>query len=108
MELTTMKYHVNQNVAHIVFSRAEAANAVNPIFCKDLKAVMEAIKDDESVRSVVVTAEGKVFCAGGDLKEFKAAGEELPDVVEAMLEDCLLYTSPSPRDRTRSRMPSSA
>ena len=24
------------------------------------------------------------------------------------LEDCLLYTSPSPRDRTRSRMPSSA
>ena len=28
------------------------------------------------------------------------------DVV--LLEDCLLYTSPSPRDRTRSRMPSSA
>ena len=27
---------------------------------------------------------------------------------EAMLMDCLLYTSPSPRDRTRSRMPSSA
>ena len=24
------------------------------------------------------------------------------------MEDCLLYTSPSPRDRTRSRMPSSA
>ena len=24
------------------------------------------------------------------------------------LSDCLLYTSPSPRDRTRSRMPSSA
>ena len=23
-------------------------------------------------------------------------------------QDCLLYTSPSPRDRTRSRMPSSA
>ena len=26
----------------------------------------------------------------------------------ARLDDCLLYTSPSPRDRTRSRMPSSA
>ena len=25
-----------------------------------------------------------------------------------MLDVCLLYTSPSPRDRTRSRMPSSA
>ena len=26
----------------------------------------------------------------------------------ALAKDCLLYTSPSPRDRTRSRMPSSA
>ena len=28
--------------------------------------------------------------------------------IRELLEDCLLYTSPSPRDRTRSRMPSSA
>ena len=28
--------------------------------------------------------------------------------IEGLLQDCLLYTSPSPRDRTRSRMPSSA
>ena len=28
--------------------------------------------------------------------------------VRALAKDCLLYTSPSPRDRTRSRMPSSA
>ena len=31
-----------------------------------------------------------------------------PDSRLARLEVCLLYTSPSPRDRTRSRMPSSA
>ena len=29
-------------------------------------------------------------------------------VSEGVYEVCLLYTSPSPRDRTRSRMPSSA
>ena len=29
-------------------------------------------------------------------------------LTRAKLESCLLYTSPSPRDRTRSRMPSSA
>ena len=28
--------------------------------------------------------------------------------VRASIDACLLYTSPSPRDRTRSRMPSSA
>ena len=32
----------------------------------------------------------------------------LTPVIKGYLTDCLLYTSPSPRDRTRSRMPSSA
>ena len=35
-------------------------------------------------------------------------GLELLKRIETDLSDCLLYTSPSPRDRTRSRMPSSA
>ena len=36
----------------------------------------------------------------------RAAGLGVP--VYAVRDTCLLYTSPSPRDRTRSRMPSSA
>ena len=39
----------------------------------------------------------------GNLGEFK---ENSPN--SGIFKDCLLYTSPSPRDRTRSRMPSSA
>ena len=42
------------------------------------------------------------FTNEDDLK--RAKREQLENVIEA----CLLYTSPSPRDRTRSRMPSSA
>ena len=34
---------------------------------------------------------------------------DLPtDLIVSQIDSCLLYTSPSPRDRTRSRMPSSA
>ena len=35
-------------------------------------------------------------------------GKVTPVQLSAVLMGCLLYTSPSPRDRTRSRMPSSA
>ena len=38
-------------------------------------------------------------------------GSGMSGIAEVLLNqgyDCLLYTSPSPRDRTRSRMPSSA
>ena len=34
--------------------------------------------------------------------------DELADIKQQWDNNCLLYTSPSPRDRTRSRMPSSA
>ena len=44
--------------------------------------------------------------------EVEPDNPEIPMVmaieIHAQNEDCLLYTSPSPRDRTRSRMPSSA
>ena len=39
---------------------------------------------------------------GDDYEAFKI------EKSEKLLDACLLYTSPSPRDRTRSRMPSSA
>ncbi len=87
MEFSTMDYKTKNNVGYIHFSRPEGANAVNPTFCRDLKNVMLEIESDENVRSVAVTAEGKVFCAGGDLKEFHAAGSDLPGVVADMLED---------------------
>ena len=39
---------------------------------------------------------------------YQAVYANLEDVQAAREDVCLLYTSPSPRDRTRSRMPSSA
>ena len=41
-------------------------------------------------------------------REYLSDAEAQADVDSAVTDTCLLYTSPSPRDRTRSRMPSSA
>ena len=46
-----------------------------------------------------------------DIAFFQQTAEYLPNLSDTevyLLNTCLLYTSPSPRDRTRSRMPSSA
>ncbi len=48
---------------------------------------MIEIEFDPAVKAVSVTAEGKVFCAGGDLKLFHEAGEALPAVAADMLVD---------------------
>ncbi|QNA82607.1 enoyl-CoA hydratase/isomerase family protein [Sphingomonas sp. So64.6b] len=87
MELETIRYDVREGVAHIRFARPEEANAVNPIFSRDFRAVMLAVEFDNAVKAVSVTAEGPVFCAGGDLKAFHAAGEDLPKLASDMLID---------------------
>ncbi|MCP3991932.1 MAG: enoyl-CoA hydratase [Actinomycetia bacterium] len=87
MDLTTIDYEVRDGVAHVRFARPEGANAVNPTFSRDLRAVMLEIEWDDEVKAVSVTAEGKVFCAGGDLKEFHAAGDGLPKLASGMLTD---------------------
>ena len=45
---------------------------------------------------------------GGPIAQLVPAMQKLNDYYVAQQDFCLLYTSPSPRDRTRSRMPSSA
>ena len=39
---------------------------------------------------------------------WSSEGETEDERISKLFDNCLLYTSPSPRDRTRSRMPSSA
>jgi 2-(1,2-epoxy-1,2-dihydrophenyl)acetyl-CoA isomerase len=87
MELTTMSCEVRDRVAHVRFTRPEGANAVSPAFSADLRSVMLAIEFDDAVRAVSVTAEGKVFCAGGDLKLFHESGDRVGEVAAAMLVD---------------------
>ena len=87
MDLTTMTYEVRDRVAHVRFTRPEGANAVSPTFSADLRSVMVAIEFDDSVKAVSVTAEGKVFCAGGDLKLFAEAGADVPSLASDMLVD---------------------
>ena len=44
----------------------------------------------------------------GDVYAFKIDGSRILQYRETLVKTCLLYTSPSPRDATLSRMPSSA
>ena len=56
--------------------------------------------------NVVYTEGGKVTFRKGLKQGTLTGGAKIGSITEHY--NCLLYTSPSPRDRTRSRMPSSA
>jgi len=68
-ELSTVKYEVVGGVATISLNRPSAMNAFNTVMRKDLYAAVNEASGDESVRVVIIAAQGKGFCSGADLSE---------------------------------------
>lgn len=73
MAFETLSYEVKDNVAVITLNRPDAANALNLPMAKELCDVAVKAEHDPNVRAVLLTATGKMFCAGGDLKHFAEA-----------------------------------
>jgi methylglutaconyl-CoA hydratase len=63
----TIRLDVDGEVARITFARPEVHNAFNAIMIGELAQVFDRVKALDSVRVIVLTGEGKSFCAGADI-----------------------------------------
>ena len=59
-------------IAHLVLDRPAARNALSESLIAALTEALDRIAADRSVRAVVLSGPGPVFCAGHDLKEMTA------------------------------------
>jgi len=66
-DYTQIRYEVRDALATITLSRAEKMNAFTGVMMHELIAAFDAVDADDAVRAVIVTGEGKAFCAGADL-----------------------------------------
>jgi 2-(1,2-epoxy-1,2-dihydrophenyl)acetyl-CoA isomerase len=78
MTYETLIHDVSGGVATLTLNRPESANALNLQMARDLFDASRAIEAEPSVRAVVLTGAGRMFCAGGDLKSFSEQGDDLP------------------------------
>jgi len=84
MEYKTILFEVGDNIAHITLNRPEAANSVNSEMSVDLMRASIQCGEDPEIRAVLISGAGRIFCSGGDLKEFAARGESLPSYIKEM------------------------
>ncbi|HEY2568207.1 MAG TPA: enoyl-CoA hydratase, partial [Candidatus Udaeobacter sp.] len=61
-----------RGVVTLTLNRPRAFNALSEAMLTALQHELGAMSEDESVRVIVLAAEGKAFCAGHDLKEMRA------------------------------------
>jgi enoyl-CoA hydratase/carnithine racemase len=70
---------VENGVADVRLNRPEKMNALDPAMFDALIEVGEALKNDPSVRAVVLSGEGRAFCAGLDFGSFQAMADAPKD-----------------------------
>ena len=72
------------DVARLTLNRPAVGNAIDLDMAHALLAAAIACDNDVSVRCVVLTGEGRMFCVGGDVALFQSAGEGLPAVLSEL------------------------
>jgi 2-(1,2-epoxy-1,2-dihydrophenyl)acetyl-CoA isomerase len=75
---STILLEISDGVAEITLNRPEAANALSAEMARELYDAVLRCDADAAVRAVLITGNGRFFCAGGDLKSFAAQGDDLP------------------------------
>lgn len=66
----TIRLDIADGLATLTLDRPAAANAVNRDMAGDLRDAALRLAHDKGVRAVLLRAEGRVFCGGGDLASF--------------------------------------
>ena len=74
-DLEDLRYEVQDHVATVTFARPDKLNAFRARTLREFLDVLDRIDADDAVRAVVVTGEGRAFCAGADLSGGAAAFE---------------------------------
>jgi 2-(1,2-epoxy-1,2-dihydrophenyl)acetyl-CoA isomerase len=88
MAYETILLEVTDGLAHLTLNRPEAANALNAALAAELRHAAIALSHDPAIRAVLLSANGRVFCGGGDLASFAAQGEgQLPGFVDSVTVD---------------------
>ncbi len=97
----TIKVKQKDNIFKITLNRPEKRNALNDLMVKELTDIFSAIKEEKSIRAVILSGAGKVFCSGADLAYLKdlknfSYQENLQDSLNLSKLFLEIYTHPKP------------
>ena len=67
-----VKVSVESGILHITLNRPEQLNALSQAVLQRLSDIFDQTKQDNAVKAILLTGEGKAFCAGADIKQLAA------------------------------------
>ena len=67
MEFETVLLDINDGIAKLSLNRPHVLNAINMDLIRDIRAAIKEVNENQAVRALVLTGEGRGFCSGADL-----------------------------------------
>jgi 2-(1,2-epoxy-1,2-dihydrophenyl)acetyl-CoA isomerase len=83
--MDSIELKIENNIAKIALNRPEVFNSFNREMALKLQDTLDTCEKDDNVRAIVLTGNGKAFCAGQDLKE--VTSKELNPGFKKILEE---------------------
>jgi len=74
-------------IARLALNRPDAANGLDSLMASELKQAAQLCSGDPELKAVVLSASGRFFCAGGDIKEMMSHGDEVGTAVKSLADD---------------------
>lgn len=84
-----VEIHVRGHALWIRLNRPAESNAISPALLQGIDEALEVAEADSEVRSVVIAANGEIFCAGADLKFINSLLDSNDDARRTPLSDFL-------------------
>jgi 2-(1,2-epoxy-1,2-dihydrophenyl)acetyl-CoA isomerase len=78
----SLRLDVRDGIARLTLTAAERGNPIDDAFSADLDEVSIELSERNDVRCVLLTAEGKAFSRGGDIKGFLSTNDHLPRIIK--------------------------
>lgn len=81
-QFETLNFDLDKGIARITLNRPDAAHSLNLKMAQELMQAAILCDSLSEVRAVLLTAEGKMFCAGGDVQSFHQASDQAPQLIK--------------------------
>jgi len=84
---SSIEYAVDDGLARVTLNAPDRGNPIDEAFCRELNALAVDLSEREGVRAVLLSAKGRFFSVGGDIKSLGRVRTEIPAVVKRWTAD---------------------
>src|SRR5260221_8899125 len=84
---TSFDCAIDGGLAHIVLNQPDRGNPIDGDFCREFSLCMAELSERDDVRSVLISARGRLFSVGGDLSALASRGAALPTTIKSWTAD---------------------